>query len=246
MLCRRGSHAAEIVYSEHRLRSPMKRVGPKGSRQFEGVSWDDTYDIIVDNLQRIAEESGPEAVATYTGRGAFELSLCDMYQPQAAPVSSTSNVLFPFGSRLLHDLRTGVPAAGQGHRSGGRIPQRLSDHGRAGATPRLRRDLSADGGSPAAAQIPTVGRPRTRWGPLRSVEGTAAGRTAAGHDVPPQRGDTASRLTAGMLPPRQRTIRWPDRTPPPPSPADPFRRTPVAARRPWTPRQRETPAAGFV
>lgn len=32
MLCRRGRHAPDIVYSEHRLKHPMRRVGPKGPR----------------------------------------------------------------------------------------------------------------------------------------------------------------------------------------------------------------------
>ena len=30
MICRRGEHAPEIVYSEHRLKYPVKRVGRKG------------------------------------------------------------------------------------------------------------------------------------------------------------------------------------------------------------------------
>ncbi|RMF67392.1 MAG: aminotransferase class V-fold PLP-dependent enzyme [Calditrichaeota bacterium] len=98
MICRRGEHAPEIVYSEHRLKHPMKRVGPKGTRQFEPITWDEAYDLIVENLTKIKAESGPEAVAVYTGRGAFELSLCDMFQPKGVEVSSASNVLFPFGS----------------------------------------------------------------------------------------------------------------------------------------------------
>ncbi len=98
MICRRGQHAPEIIYSEHRLKYPMKRVGPKGTHEFERITWDEAYDIIVDNLNKIKEKSGPEAVAMYTGRGAFELSLCDMYQPKGVAVSSASNVLFPFGS----------------------------------------------------------------------------------------------------------------------------------------------------
>ncbi|MEE9177558.1 MAG: IscS subfamily cysteine desulfurase, partial [Acidimicrobiia bacterium] len=98
MLCRRGEHARDIVYSENRLRYPMRRVGPKGTHEFEQISWDEAYDLIVQNFERIKTESGPEATAVYTGRGAFELSLCDMYQPREAPVSSASNVLFPFGS----------------------------------------------------------------------------------------------------------------------------------------------------
>ncbi len=98
MICRRGRHAPEIVYSEHRLTHPMRRVGRKGTHEFERVGWDEAYDEIVANLERIKSESGPEAVAIYTGRGAFELSLCDMFQPAGIAVSSASNVLFQFGS----------------------------------------------------------------------------------------------------------------------------------------------------
>ncbi|MDQ7063705.1 MAG: hypothetical protein Q9P90_05595 [candidate division KSB1 bacterium] len=38
MICRRGEHAPEIVYSEHRLKYPMKRKGPKGTHAFERIS----------------------------------------------------------------------------------------------------------------------------------------------------------------------------------------------------------------
>ncbi|MGD8395462.1 MAG: molybdopterin-dependent oxidoreductase, partial [Candidatus Eiseniibacteriota bacterium] len=98
MICRRGEHAPEIVHSEHRLLYPQRRVGKKGSLEFERITWDDAYALIVDHLDRIKRESGPEAVAIYTGRGAFELSLCDMFQPRGVAVSSASSVLFPFGS----------------------------------------------------------------------------------------------------------------------------------------------------
>jgi len=97
-ICRLGEHAPEIVYSEHRLKYPMKRSGPKGTYDFERITWDEAYDIIAENLNKIKKESGAEAVAIYTGRGAQELSLCDMFQPKGVAVSSASNVLFPFGS----------------------------------------------------------------------------------------------------------------------------------------------------
>jgi cysteine desulfurase NifS len=98
MICRRGSHAPEIIYSEHRLRHPLRRVGPKGTLEFERITWDEAYDLIVERLNTIKHESGPEAVSIYTGRGAFELSVCDMFQPKGVAVSSASNMLFPFGS----------------------------------------------------------------------------------------------------------------------------------------------------
>ena len=97
-ICRLGKHAPEIVYSRHRLKYPMRRSGPKGTYDFQRIGWEEAYDIITDNLNRIKNESGPEAVAIYTGRGAQELSLCDMYQPKGPDVSSASNILFPFGS----------------------------------------------------------------------------------------------------------------------------------------------------
>lgn len=98
MICRRGRHAAEIVHSEHRLKHPLRRRGPKGSFDFERISWDEAYDVIVGRLKAIKAESGPEAAAIYTGRGSFELSLCDVFQPKGVAVSSASSVLFPFGS----------------------------------------------------------------------------------------------------------------------------------------------------
>ncbi len=63
-----------------------------------GSDWNEAYDIITERLNFLKADSGPESVAIYTGRGAFELSLCDMFQPRGVAVSSASNILFPFGS----------------------------------------------------------------------------------------------------------------------------------------------------
>jgi cysteine desulfurase NifS len=98
MICGRGKHAPEIVYSKDRIKHPIKRIGPKPSYDFDRISWDEAYELIAANLLKIKEASGPEAVAIYTGRGAQELSLCDLYQPKGAVVSSASSILFPFGS----------------------------------------------------------------------------------------------------------------------------------------------------
>ncbi|MFC1639393.1 aminotransferase class V-fold PLP-dependent enzyme [Gemmatimonadota bacterium] len=98
MICKRGRHAPEIVHSPDRLQYPMRRVGPKGTYEFERVSWDQAYEDIVAGLEKIRDKLGPEAVSIYTGRGAFELSLCDIYQPKEAAVSSASSILFLFGS----------------------------------------------------------------------------------------------------------------------------------------------------
>ena len=88
MICKLGEYSSEIVYSKDRLRYPMRRKGPKGTYEFERISWDSAYNIIVENLNTIKEESGPEATAIYTGRGSFELAMCDIFQPKGVAVSS--------------------------------------------------------------------------------------------------------------------------------------------------------------
>ena len=97
-LCTLGKHSAEIVYSRDRLIHPLRRKGAKGTYAFERISWDEAFDTIVAKLSSIKAGYGPEACAIYTGRGSFERSLCDVFQPRGVAVSSASSVLFPFGS----------------------------------------------------------------------------------------------------------------------------------------------------
>ncbi len=96
--CRLGVHSPEIVYSENRLRHPLKRRGPKGTYDFERITWDQAFEEIVTRLTSIKAAHGPEAAAIYTGRGSFELAMCDVFHPQGVAVSSASSLLFPFGS----------------------------------------------------------------------------------------------------------------------------------------------------
>jgi anaerobic selenocysteine-containing dehydrogenase len=71
IICKLGERTPEIVYSEDRVLYPLKRVGPKGAYEFERISWDEAYDIIVQKLLAIKEQYGPEAAAIYTGSGSF-------------------------------------------------------------------------------------------------------------------------------------------------------------------------------
>jgi len=97
-LCRLGESAPDIVYSKDRLQTPMKRVGPKGTFEFEPISWDEAMETIAKKQLEFKDQYGPESLAIYTGRGSFDLSMCDVYQPKGVEVSSASSVLFPLGS----------------------------------------------------------------------------------------------------------------------------------------------------
>jgi anaerobic selenocysteine-containing dehydrogenase len=66
-LCSKGSATRQYVYHEDRLRTPLRRVGPRGSGEFVPISWDEALEEVVANLQRLKAESGPESVVFYVG-----------------------------------------------------------------------------------------------------------------------------------------------------------------------------------
>jgi anaerobic selenocysteine-containing dehydrogenase len=98
VVCVRGVHSGEIVYSEDRLRQPLLRVGAKGEGRFEAISWDDALDRIADAFQKIKKTHGAEAVMTYFGRGSFDSNLTDVFGTGGILVQGTSGFIFPFGS----------------------------------------------------------------------------------------------------------------------------------------------------
>lgn len=98
IICVRGAHSKEIVYSPDRLKYPLARVGEKGEGRFERVSWDEAFDRIVDRLQEIKRTTGPQAVMTYVGRGLFDVSLVDAFAPKGSDQNSSKSLIFPFGS----------------------------------------------------------------------------------------------------------------------------------------------------
>src|SRR5215470_17859586 len=53
VLCAKGSAGIMNHYSPARLRAPLLRVGPRGSGQFEGISWDEALKIATEWLGRI-------------------------------------------------------------------------------------------------------------------------------------------------------------------------------------------------
>ncbi|MCP4579667.1 MAG: molybdopterin-dependent oxidoreductase, partial [Deltaproteobacteria bacterium] len=98
ILCPIAGSVKEIVYSESRLKHPLKRVGPKGTLEFEEISWDEAFDIIVENLNQLKKKHGPETVGFYTGTGSYERSFKDIYQLKGSEIYLSPSILFPFGS----------------------------------------------------------------------------------------------------------------------------------------------------
>jgi anaerobic selenocysteine-containing dehydrogenase len=68
-LCPIGTVTIDLVYHPKRLQFPMRRLGPRGSGQWQRISWDQALDEISARLLAIRAECGPEAIALGTGTG---------------------------------------------------------------------------------------------------------------------------------------------------------------------------------
>ncbi len=71
-LCTKVSRYPERTYHPERLLQPLKRIGPKGTGQFEPVSWDTALDDIAARLGRIADRD-PQAILPYSYAGTMGL-----------------------------------------------------------------------------------------------------------------------------------------------------------------------------
>ena len=59
VLCPIADSVSEVVYSEKRIKTPLKRVGPKGCYDFEPITWDEAYAIIADRLGAVKSRYRP-------------------------------------------------------------------------------------------------------------------------------------------------------------------------------------------
>jgi anaerobic selenocysteine-containing dehydrogenase len=97
IVCTRGVHSEEIIYSPDRLQFPMRRIGDRGTGKLERISWEEAFEFSARLIKKVAEKYGPEAMGIYSGRGGFEQSLLNMFATGGYD-SISLNLLFPLGS----------------------------------------------------------------------------------------------------------------------------------------------------
>ena len=68
-LCVKVNNYEERVYSDKRLLYPLKRVGPKGSKQFQRISWGEAIETIAARWKSIIAEQGAQAILPYSYLG---------------------------------------------------------------------------------------------------------------------------------------------------------------------------------
>lgn len=71
MFCVKGARGLpELTYGAARLTQPMRRVGPRGSGEWEPIDWDTAMQTMAKQFARVRQAHGPLALAGATG-GAF-------------------------------------------------------------------------------------------------------------------------------------------------------------------------------
>jgi anaerobic selenocysteine-containing dehydrogenase len=72
-LCAKVSPYLDRVYHPDRLKTPLRRIGPKGSGQWEIISWSTAIDTIKKQWDRIIQSDNAEAILPYSYSGTLGL-----------------------------------------------------------------------------------------------------------------------------------------------------------------------------
>jgi anaerobic selenocysteine-containing dehydrogenase len=77
VICAKVARYAERIHHPDRLMHPLRRKGPKGTKDFERISWDDALDITAEAMLKAEKQHGAEAVWPYYFAGTMGLVMRD-------------------------------------------------------------------------------------------------------------------------------------------------------------------------
>jgi len=81
-LCSKGNSGLRSLYDPDRLKTPMVRVGERGSGKWKAISWDEAIKQVAENLQRIKDRHGAESLIWFGEDHSFthiQQDFCKMY-----------------------------------------------------------------------------------------------------------------------------------------------------------------------
>ncbi|MHA1803076.1 MAG: molybdopterin-containing oxidoreductase family protein [Promethearchaeota archaeon] len=107
-ICLRGLASIDITYHPDRLKYPLKRVGARGEGKFERISWEEAYDIIIQNFRKIADKHGWRSIGWVLGGpgagttkfGAY-LRIASLTQSTRVSAWGYGDAGLPCGSRII-------------------------------------------------------------------------------------------------------------------------------------------------
>lgn len=66
-ICPKGVAIADVYADPDRLRRPVRRVGEGADARWQEIGWDEAFDLVADNLARVIEQHGDDALGVYLG-----------------------------------------------------------------------------------------------------------------------------------------------------------------------------------
>lgn len=86
-LCAVGQSGLQALYDPDRIKGPMRRLGGRGSSQWESLSWDDAIRMVAGKLTEIRERGEPHTVAILAGqvRGLMDRLLARFLDAYGSP-----------------------------------------------------------------------------------------------------------------------------------------------------------------
>lgn len=116
--CLRGRSMRRRVYNPDRLKYPMKRVGKRGEGKFARISWEEAFDTLAGEMQRIIKTYGNESIYLNYGTGTLGGTMTRSCPPGKTLIARLMNCC---GGYLNHygDYSTAQIAAGLNYTYGG-------------------------------------------------------------------------------------------------------------------------------
>ena len=100
-ICQRGHAHLQRVYDPERLKSPLRRVGERGSGEWEQITWDEAIEEITTKWKQYQEESGLESIAFMAGSGHFGVA-ANHYAHRLKTIMGASTVSFCYDNAFFY------------------------------------------------------------------------------------------------------------------------------------------------
>jgi len=81
-ICAKGNSGLRSLYDPDRLKTPMVKVGERGSGKWKSISWNEAISQVADNLQKIKNKYGAESLIWFSEDHSFthiQQDFCRMY-----------------------------------------------------------------------------------------------------------------------------------------------------------------------
>lgn len=73
LVCSKGKNLQQYVYSKQRLKHPLRRIGKKGSGEFERITWSEALSEIAGEIKERSTEHGTDSILQYGYAGTMGL-----------------------------------------------------------------------------------------------------------------------------------------------------------------------------